>query len=69
MPLHVERRERVAVLTLDEPERRNALTADLVQEIVTTVDRLEDDEEIGALVVTGAAGVLLGAPTSAPSVR
>jgi enoyl-CoA hydratase len=54
LPLHVERRERVAVLTLDDPDRRNALTAGLVQEIVTAVDHLEDDEEIGALVVTGA---------------
>ena len=54
MPLHVERRERVAVLTLDDPDRRNALTAGLVQEIVAGIDRLEDEEEIGALVVTGA---------------
>ena len=29
MPLHVERRERVAVLTLDDAERRNALSAEL----------------------------------------
>ncbi len=54
MPLHVEQRDRVAVLTLDEPDRRNALTAELVGEIVAAVDRLEDDEGIGALVVTGA---------------
>ena len=54
MPLHVERRDRVAILTLDDPDRRNALTADLVQEIVAEVDRLEDDDGIGALVVTGA---------------
>ena len=54
MPLHVEQRERVAVLTLDDPDRRNALTAELVGEIVTAVDRLEDDESVGALVVTGA---------------
>jgi len=54
LPLHVERRDRVAVLTLDDPDRRNALTSGLVQEILTGVDRLEDDEEIGALVVTGA---------------
>ncbi len=54
MPLHVEQRDRVAVLTLDEPDRRNALTADLVVEIVAAVDRLEDDEGVGALVVTGA---------------
>ena len=54
MPLHVERRERVAVLTLDDPDRRNALTAQLVGEIVVAVDRLEDDDGVGALVVTGA---------------
>jgi enoyl-CoA hydratase len=54
VPLHVERRDRVAVLTLDEPDRRNALTPGLVEEIVTGVDRLEDDEGVGALVVTGA---------------
>jgi enoyl-CoA hydratase len=54
MPLHVERRERVAVLTLDQPDRRNALTAELVGEIVATVDRLEEDDGVGALVVTGA---------------
>jgi enoyl-CoA hydratase len=54
MPLHVERRERVAVLTLDDPDRRNALTAQLVGEIVATVDSLEEDDGVGALVVTGA---------------
>ena len=54
MPLHVERRDRVAVLTLDDPDRRNALTAGARREIVAAVDRLEDDEAIGALVVTGA---------------
>jgi enoyl-CoA hydratase len=54
LPLHVEQRDRVAVLTLDEPERRNAMTPGLVEEIVAGVDRLEDDEGVGALVVTGA---------------
>jgi enoyl-CoA hydratase len=54
VPLRVERRERVAVLTLDDPDRRNALSAELVGEIVAAVDRLEDDDGVGALVVTGA---------------
>ena len=54
MPLHLERRDRVAVLTLDDPDRRNALTAGLVEEIVSAVDGLEGDEHVGALVVTGA---------------
>jgi enoyl-CoA hydratase len=46
--------ERVAVLTLDDPERRNALNAALVEELVAAVDRLEADDGVGALVVTGA---------------
>jgi enoyl-CoA hydratase len=52
--LHVERRGRVAVLTLDDPERRNALSQELVDEITTAVGTLEADAGIGALVVTGA---------------
>ncbi|HZP27393.1 MAG TPA: enoyl-CoA hydratase [Acidimicrobiia bacterium] len=54
MALHVERRERVAVLTLDDPERRNALSLELVGEIVDAVAAIEEDDGIGALVVTGA---------------
>ena len=42
------------MLTLDEPERRNALTAGLVKEIVAAVGEIEGDDGVGALVVTGA---------------
>ena len=45
----------VAVVTLNDPERRNALNLDMVDEIVATFDRLEADENVGAVVVTGAA--------------
>ena len=44
----------VAVVTLDDPERRNALNLEMVDEIVATFDRLEADERVGAVVVTGA---------------
>jgi enoyl-CoA hydratase len=54
MALHVERHDRVALLTLDEPDRRNALTASLVSEIVTTMDELDADTGTGAIVLTGA---------------
>ena len=54
MPLHVDRHDRVALLTLDEPERRNALTAPLVAEIVAAMDELDADAAVGAVVVTGA---------------
>jgi len=46
--------DRVAVITLDEGERRNALTLPLVDEIVETFDRLEASGDVGAFVITGA---------------
>jgi enoyl-CoA hydratase len=54
MTLHVEHRDRVRVFTLDDPERRNALTAAMVEEIVAAVEAAEADDETGAIVVTGA---------------
>lgn len=52
--LRVERQDRVGVLTLDDPNRRNALSGELVAELVAAVDELEADGDVGALVVTGA---------------
>ncbi len=52
--VHVERRDGVALLTLDDPARRNALSMELCSAIVAEVEALEADETIGALVVTGA---------------
>ena len=54
MALHVERRDAVALLTLDDPERRNALTPDLVDAIVAAIAECEADDGVGAVVVTGA---------------
>jgi len=43
----------VGIMTLNDPERRNALNLDMVDEIVETFDRLEADTSVGAVVVTG----------------
>jgi len=43
----------VAVVTLVDTERRNAMTAEMVAEIVTTFDALEADGTTAAVVVTG----------------
>jgi enoyl-CoA hydratase len=51
--LDVERRDAVAIVTLVDVERRNAMTAAMVAEIVETFDVLERDGT-GAVVVTGA---------------
>jgi enoyl-CoA hydratase len=50
----VEKRDRVAVLTLNDPDHRNSLTAPMVDEIVEAFDALEADDEVGAVVITGA---------------
>jgi len=51
--VRVERDDRVAVVTLIDRERRNAMTAAMVREIVETFDGLEADPDVGAVVVTG----------------
>lgn len=51
----VERHDRVALVTLVDRERRNAMTALMVAEIVETFDSLESDADVGAVVITGEA--------------
>ena len=51
----VERRDGVALVTLVDRERRNAMTATMVAEIVDTFDELESDGTVGAVVLTGEA--------------
>jgi enoyl-CoA hydratase len=43
----------VATVILDAPDRRNALSLDMVEEIVAAFDALEADQSVGAAVVTG----------------
>ena len=45
----------VATITLNNPDERNTMTAPMVSEIVAAMDRIEADENIGAIVVTGTA--------------
>ena len=53
--IRTERQGRVAVVTLDDPERRNALSRQLCGELAAAMDELEADDGVGAIVVTGAA--------------
>lgn len=43
----------VATVTLSDPERRNALTLPMVNEVESIFDDLEADPAVGAVVVTG----------------
>jgi enoyl-CoA hydratase len=52
--LERERRGAVEVLTLNRPERRNALSRDLLAALADTFAELEADDAVRAVVLTGA---------------
>jgi enoyl-CoA hydratase len=55
MSISVDVADGVALLTLNEPDRRNALTLGMVEEITEAFDGFEaEDSGVGAIVVTGA---------------
>jgi enoyl-CoA hydratase len=49
----VERKDGVAVITLNRPKAMNALSAGLVSELKDALIALDADDEIGCLILTG----------------
>lgn len=43
----------VALITLDDPDKRNMLSDEMVEAIVAALDEVEADHSVGAVVVTG----------------
>jgi enoyl-CoA hydratase/carnithine racemase len=61
----VDRRDDVLILTLNRPEKLNAWTPKMSAELVTAITAANDDDDIGAIVVTGAGrGFCAGADIS-----
>jgi enoyl-CoA hydratase len=54
VPVDLELADGVAVVTLNDPDRRNALSADLVAGIIDAFDRIEADADVAVVIVTGA---------------
>jgi enoyl-CoA hydratase len=52
--LLVDRRDGVALVTLNRPEKRNALSLDLRARLAATLAELAADDGVGALVLSGA---------------
>jgi enoyl-CoA hydratase len=46
----------VATITLDAPDRRNALTVTMAEELVAACEQLDAEASVGAVVVCGAGG-------------
>jgi enoyl-CoA hydratase/carnithine racemase len=56
MSVLFETTDGIAVLTLNRPEKRNAMTREMYQEISNLLRRIDEDESIRAGVITGAGG-------------
>ncbi|HEY0035284.1 MAG TPA: enoyl-CoA hydratase-related protein [Longimicrobium sp.] len=52
--LHIERDGAVAIVTIDRPQKRNALSAQVRAELIAVLDELRDDDTVRVLVITGA---------------
>jgi enoyl-CoA hydratase/carnithine racemase len=52
--LSLERRNHVAVVTLQRPEKRNALSIELRSELTDVFERLARDDDVGCIVLSGA---------------
>lgn len=50
----VEVEERVATITINRPQARNALSRTVIRELLTALEGLRDDDGVGAVVITGA---------------
>lgn len=44
----------IATLTLNNPQERNSMTAEMVSEIISAMDRAESDSNVRVVIVTGA---------------
>ena len=68
--------ERACTITLSRPERLNAVTAAMIEELLHALDRADADDEVRAVIVTGAgraycagADLSAGATTFDPAAR
>lgn len=63
--LLVEKKNNVAILTLNRPDKKNALSMSLVQAVGDTIEKFQFDDEVRAVILTGAGdGFTTGADLS-----
>ncbi len=51
--VNFEKKGKVAVITLDEPKKLNALSSDIRQGVLESLAKIEDDDEIRVAIITG----------------
>ncbi len=52
----VERQEHVAIITLNRPERMNAMGGTLVEDTIAALQQFHTDRDVRAVIITGAGG-------------
>ena len=52
--INVDQIDRVSIITLNRPEVLNALNLPLVRELDDAITNMEADEDVGAIIITGA---------------
>jgi enoyl-CoA hydratase len=56
-PVRYERRGAAAVVTIDRPERRNAVDGPTAEALLAALERFEADDDARVMVLTGAGGI------------
>jgi enoyl-CoA hydratase len=52
--LLLETSDRICTITINRPEKLNALNKTVIEELGDAIQRLQDDAEVGAIIITGA---------------
>ena len=52
--VRLEREDRIAILTLNRPDKMNSFTAQMMLDMIAAFDITDADDETGAVIVTGA---------------
>ena len=51
--VEIEIRDVVAIVTLNRPDKRNAINDDMRNQVIDALDRLNSDDAVRAMVLTG----------------
>src|SRR3954466_3982697 len=63
--IHYDVVDHIATITLNRPEQLNAFTGVMMNEMIDAFDRLDDDDDVRAVIITGAGrGFCAGADLS-----
>jgi enoyl-CoA hydratase len=67
----IEKKEKIAKVTFNRPEKLNTLTTLMIDELNHVLDEIEQDEDIRVMILTGAgrafsAGIAMGDPGETP---